>query len=122
MVKTIAGPLEMKDTRIELTENMKENLALGHSGGHIVENWDIPTLAGAGGIRSSTFDMAKFIYANLGYANTELTKTMELTHKVRHHKAGEMSVGLGWHIKEGANGDIIWHNGGTGGYRAFAGF
>ena len=122
MVKTIAGPLELKDTRIVLTEKMNENLALGHSGGHIVENWDIPTLAGAGGIRSSTFDMAKFISANLGYTNTELTKTMELTHKVRHHKAGEMSVGLGWHIKEGTIGDIIWHSGATGGYRAFVGF
>lgn len=122
MVKTIAGPLELKDTRIVLTEKMRENLALGHSGGQIVENWDIPTLAGAGGIRSSTFDMANFISANIGYTNTELTKAMELTHKVRHHKAGEMSVGLGWHIKEGSNGDIIWHNGGTGGYRAFAGF
>ncbi|PIB32664.1 serine hydrolase [Maribacter sp. 4G9] len=122
MVKTIADPLELKDTRIVLTEKMRENLALGHSGGHIVENWDIPTLAGAGGIRSSTFDMAIFISANLGYTNTELIKAMELTHKVRHNKAGELSVGLGWHIKEGSNGDIIWHNGGTGGYRAFAGF
>ncbi len=122
MVEVIAGPLEMEDTRIVLTDKMKKNLALGHSSGHVVENWDIPTLAGAGGIRSSTFDMAKFISANLGYGNTELTKTMEITHKARHHKAGEMSVGLGWHIKDGGNGDIIWHNGGTGGYRAFAGF
>ena len=64
MVKTIAGPLELKDTRIVLTEKMRENLALGHSGGQIVENWDIPTLAGAGGIRSSTFNMANFININ----------------------------------------------------------
>jgi tetratricopeptide (TPR) repeat protein len=33
-----------------------------------------------------------------------------------------MSVGLGWHVLKGKNGDVIWHNGGTGGYRAFAGF
>ncbi|WP_027066616.1 serine hydrolase [Maribacter sp. Hel_I_7] len=122
MVETIADPLEMKDTRVELTQKMKNNMALGHSGGHIVENWDISTLAGAGGIRSSTFDMAKFISANLGYIDSELNKSMELTHKVRHHKAGEMSVALAWHIKKGTNGDVVWHNGGTGGYRAFAGF
>lgn len=122
MVKTITGPLEMKDTRIELTDNMKDNLALGHSGGHVVENWDIPTLAGAGGIRSSTFDMAKFISANLRYTNTDLIKTMELTHKIRHRKAGGLSVAMAWHIRKGKNGDIIWHSGATGGYTAFAGF
>jgi tetratricopeptide (TPR) repeat protein len=47
---------------------------------------------------------------------------MKKTHEVRHDKAGGMSVGLGWHIVKGKNGDVIWHNGGTGGYRAFAGF
>jgi len=45
-----------------------------------------------------------------------------MTHAVRHNKAGNMRVGLGWHIKEGVDGDVFWHNGGTGGYRAFAGF
>ncbi len=122
MVQTIAEPLEMNNTRIEFTESMKENLALGHSGDKVVENWDIPTLAGAGAIRSSSSDMAKFISANLGYINTELYEAMELSHKPRHSKANGMSVGMGWHIKKGMQGDVIWHNGGTGGYRAFAGF
>lgn len=122
MIETIADPLDMNDTRIELTERMKENLALGHSGGEVVENWDIPTLAGAGAIRSSTSDMAKFISANLGYINTSLYEAMKLSHKVRHDKAGELSVAMGWHIKKGENGDMIWHNGGTGGYRSFVGF
>jgi D-alanyl-D-alanine-carboxypeptidase/D-alanyl-D-alanine-endopeptidase len=45
-----------------------------------------------------------------------------MTHQVRHDKAGNMRVGLGWHIAKGKNGDVIWHNGGTGGYRTFAGF
>lgn len=101
---------------------MLENLALGHAGGKQVENWDIPTLAGAGAIRSSTSDMSKFIAANLGYVKSPIAEAMELSHKVRHHKAGEMSVALGWHIKNGELGDVIWHNGGTGGYRAFSGF
>ncbi|MEZ4945611.1 MAG: hypothetical protein R2804_08795 [Cyclobacteriaceae bacterium] len=35
---------------------------------------------------------------------------------MRHDKA-EMSVGMAWHIKKGESGDVIWHNGGTGGYR-----
>ncbi|MDW3192906.1 MAG: serine hydrolase [Cytophagales bacterium] len=122
MVQTIADPLSMPNTRIAFTEEMKANLALGHSGGEIVENWDIPTLAGAGAIRSSTKDMIRFIAANLGYIKTPLRAAMDLSHQRRHDKAGEMSVGMAWHIKKGADGDVIWHNGGTGGYRTFAGF
>jgi hypothetical protein len=33
-----------------------------------------------------------------------------------------MEIGLGWFIKPKKGSEIIWHNGGTGGYRAFAGF
>ncbi len=122
MVRDIAEPLKMNDTRIEFTKGMKDRLASGHSGGAIVENWDIPTLAGAGAIRSSTSDMAKFISCNLGYIDTPLREAMEFSHKPRHQKAGTMSVAMGWHIKKGEKGNVIWHNGGTGGYRAFAGF
>ena len=122
VIQTIAAPLGMMDTKITFTKKMLENLALGHAGGKQVENWDIPTLAGAGAIRSSTSDMSKFIAANLGYVKSPIAEAMELSHKVRHHKAGEMSVALGWHIKNGELGDVIWHNGGTGGYRAFSGF
>jgi len=122
MVQTIAYPLEMKNTRIELTQRMKENLALGHSEGKVVENWDIPTLAGAGAIRSSTSDMAKFISANLGYMNSSLMEAMELSHQIRHDKAGETSIAMAWHIMKGDMGDVICHGGGTGGYRTFIGF
>ncbi len=122
MVQKIANPLNMNDTRVELTQRMNDNLALGHSGGKVVENWDIPALAGAGAIRSSSSDMAKFISANLGYVNTSLLKAMELSHQIRHDKAGEMSIAMAWHIRKGNKGDIICHGGGTGGYRTFIGF
>ena len=122
LVQHIAGPLGMTETRINLSNRMQAQLAPGHNDGNIVENWDIPTLAGAGAIRSSASDMARFIAANLGYIESPLKPALELSHKVRHAKAGMMRVGLGWHIKGGLKGDVYWHNGGTGGYRAFAGF
>lgn len=122
MIKTIAGPLQMKETKITLDSKMKKNLAVGYSDGKAVENWDIPTLAGAGAIRSSTSDMLKFLAANLGLTATPLQPAMNLTHQARHDKAGTMRVGLGWHIAKSKAGDVIWHNGGTGGYRCFAGF
>jgi CubicO group peptidase (beta-lactamase class C family) len=29
---------------------------------------------------------------------------------------------MGWHILSSPGGSIVWHNGGTGGYRTFLGF
>ncbi|HMG89199.1 MAG TPA: serine hydrolase [Chryseolinea sp.] len=122
MIKTIASSLQMKETKITFDDIMKKNLATGYSNGVAVENWEIPTLAGAGAIRSSTYDMLKFLAANLGLTKSPLQAAMNMTHQVRHEKAGNMRVGLAWHIAKGKNGDVIWHNGGTGGYRTFAGF
>ena len=122
VIEKICLPLGMLHTKITLDDNMKENLALGHNFGVEVPNWDIPTLAGAGALRSSLHDMLIFISANLGLINTNMREAMDLTHTIRHDKAGGSRVGLGWHITTGAEGDVIWHNGGTGGYRTFAGF
>lgn len=123
MLSKIANPLGMKETKITFDEKMKENLAMGYSQGVQVSNWDIPTLAGAGAIRSSVHDMLIFLQANMGLKKSKVYPAMQLSHQVRHDKpGGSTRVGLGWHISKGAEGDIIWHNGGTGGYRTFAGF
>lgn len=116
----ITVPLKMQETAITFTAQMKANLAKPHSQGLVVSNWDLPTLAGAGAIRSSTHDMLKYLEANLGLVKNPLTEAMVMSHYPRHDKSGR--VGLGWHIADGSQGDVIWHNGGTGGYRAFAGF
>lgn len=122
VIERIAAPLNMNETKVTLDDHMKSNLALGYNYGIKAKNWDIPTLAGAGALRSSVHDMLIFLAANMGLVKTEIYPSMELTHKVRHHKAGNARVGLAWHINKGAEGDVIWHNGGTGGYRTFAGF
>jgi D-alanyl-D-alanine-carboxypeptidase/D-alanyl-D-alanine-endopeptidase len=122
MIKTIARPLGMNETKNTFNDKMKKNLAMGYSQGKQVENWDLPTLAGAGAIRSSTSDMLKFLAANMGLTKTSLRQAMDKSHEVRHDKAGASRVGLGWHIMKGKNGDVISHGGGTGGYRTFAGF
>ena len=33
-----------------------------------------------------------------------------------------IEIALGWHIDKAHDGEIVWHNGGTGGYRTFIGF
>jgi hypothetical protein len=122
MIKTIAGPLDMDETKIELNGTMKKNLAIGHVMGTPVPNWDLPTLAGAGAIRSSIHDMLIFLANEMGLSTSPLSKAMELTQQIRHDKGHGNSLGLGWHISPGNEHKIYWHNGGTGGYRTFVGF
>ncbi|PHN03653.1 serine hydrolase [Flavilitoribacter nigricans] len=122
MLEKIAKPLGLQETTITLNPSQREQLAPGHRMGRPVSNWDIPTLAGAGAIRSSLHDMLLYLSANLGLQKSDLYPAMQLSHQARHDKAGNNRVGLGWHITEGSEGDVIWHNGGTGGYRTFAGF
>jgi CubicO group peptidase (beta-lactamase class C family) len=43
-------------------------------------------------------------------------------HVARKPAGNNMEIGLGWHIRNLPGRKIVWHNGGTGGYRTFAGF
>lgn len=122
MVKVIAKPLAMENTRIVFTTQMKKNLAMGHSNGLQVENWDLPTLAGAGAIRSTAVDMLKYLAVNMGLEKSSLYPAMQLSHQNSRSEDSSPIVGLGWHTIEIDGTEIIMHNGGTGGYRAFAGF
>lgn len=122
MVEVIAKPLGMENTRVVLTPQMKKNLAMGHRNGLEVENWDSPTLTGAGAIRSTAVDMLKYLAANMGIEKSSLYPAMQLAHKNSRSEDSNPIVGLGWHTLEQDGVQIIWHNGGTGGYRTFAGF
>lgn len=122
VLERIAKPLGMESTAIVFTDAMKVRLAKGHNEQlEEVSNWDLITLAGAGGIRSTTSDMVKFIKANMSNEDSALHKAMRLSHQIAYTKDGsDFQLGLGWHFA--SDNTVIWHNGGTGGYKAFAGF
>lgn len=118
--RRVLGPLGMRETAITLTPALKARLAPGHdTEGHVVPNWDLPTLAGAGALRSTALDMLTYLAANIDPAGP-----FRLA-QVSRHGAGSatMTIGLAWHILARPGGaGIVWHNGGTGGYRSFTGF
>lgn len=124
VVKRICEPLKMKDTRITLSAEQQTRLATGHSADlKPVANWDIPTLAGAGALRSTVNDMLLFAAANLGLIKTKLLPVLQKSHQIlRKTDSPELEVALGWHVRKKFGAEIIWHNGGTGGYRTFFGF
>lgn len=122
MLKTIAKPLGMDNTRIVLTPGMEKNLAMGHSMGIEVDNWTLPAIAGAGAIRSTAVDMLKYLAANMGIEKSDLYPAMELSHKYSGSGDGTITAGLGWFTIKVEGVDVVWHDGGTGGYMSFAGF
>jgi serine-type D-Ala-D-Ala carboxypeptidase/endopeptidase len=122
--RRILTPLGMSHTAITLTPAMRAKLAPGHNDeGSVVPNWDLPTLAGAGALRSNVSDMLTFVRANVDSMATPLSRTFRHAQAERHGTNNPaMKVGLGWHILAGSAGNTVWHNGGTGGYRTFIGF
>ncbi|HZI99262.1 MAG TPA: serine hydrolase [Gemmatimonadaceae bacterium] len=119
----ILDPLGMNDTRIELTPSMKQRMAQGFDAqGTPTHTWDLPTLAGAGALKSTANDMLKFLAANLDSTSTSVGKALAFA-KVARHDADRPgnSIGLAWHIVDVFGTRAIWHNGGTGGFRTFIG-
>lgn len=81
--------------------------------GKETSNWDFSVLVGAGGILSTTEDLAKFAVAQFDDSNQELKLTRMKTFEVDER----LTMGLGWHIvKSSVDNELYCHNGGTGGY------
>jgi D-alanyl-D-alanine-carboxypeptidase/D-alanyl-D-alanine-endopeptidase len=120
----IAKPLGMNSTGITLTPEMKARLAVGHNDTLApVPNWDFQVLAGCGALRSSTSDMLDFLAANLGYTKSPLAPAMASMLAVRRRTSVPgPDTGLGWLFANRDGKDIVWHNGGTYGYRSFVGY
>jgi CubicO group peptidase (beta-lactamase class C family) len=119
----ILQPLGMSMTGVTLTGDMREQLVAGHDmQGNVVPLWDLPTLAGAGALRSNMRDMLAFLGANFGPPTSLLERSMMASHEVRETAGPGMSIGLGWHILTVRDRKIVWHNGGTAGFRTFIGF
>lgn len=120
----ISDPLGMRSTRITLSDEMKARFAAGHDASmQRVAYWDLPTLAGAGALRSTANDLLTFVAANLGYQKSPLAPAMAAMLTMRRPTGSPgLEVGLGWHILTRDGHEIVWHNGGTGGFRSFIGF
>jgi CubicO group peptidase (beta-lactamase class C family) len=125
LVRTrVLGPLGMRDTTVTFSADQKRRLATGHNAALApVKNWDLDALAGAGALRSTANDMLKFLAANLELTDSPLKPAMRRMRAERHPTGTNgMDIMMAWHTLSGNGTEIIWHNGGTGGYRSFAGF
>jgi serine-type D-Ala-D-Ala carboxypeptidase/endopeptidase len=124
VTERITRPLGMDDTSIAVPEDELDRFAQGHNRrGRPVSNWDIPALAGAGALRSTVADLLRFLEAQLGAAPEPLAESIRMTHEPR-ARFGAFEVGLGWLMLPVRKRPftVLWHDGGTGGFRSVAGF
>ena len=122
--RRILGPLGMRSTMATLSSDAAGRLARGSADGSDVPNWDMSNAtAGAGALRSTAEDMLRFLSAAMGLTRTALDSAFRLS-AAPLYDAGVagMQIGLGWHIRDRNNIKVVWHNGGTGGYRSWAGY
>jgi CubicO group peptidase (beta-lactamase class C family) len=120
----ICRPLGMPDTIITPSDQQRTRLATGHTRrGRPVAPFQLPALAGAGALRSTAADLLCLLRATLDPAPTPLAAQLERTQLPRLGMAKHLEVGLGWLIAHppGSGGPVLWHNGGTSGFRSFVG-
>lgn len=124
LVERILRPLGMPDTRITLSEAQKARLAQGHEkDGRAVEYWHLPTLAGAGALRSDATDLFRYLSANLGSSGGALAPVLARTHPIRAPIDDTLAVALGWMVnRKNPQRPLWWHDGETGGFRSFVAF
>jgi CubicO group peptidase (beta-lactamase class C family) len=121
--KRILEPLGMTSSSITLSADQMKRLAPGYDAKlNPAKNWDLDALAGAGALRSTANDMLKFLAANMELTDTPLKAAMRRMRSVRKDTGSpNLEIAMAWHIFT-QYGDLYWHNGGTAGYRSFAGF
>jgi hypothetical protein len=108
----------MPDTTISLTPAMRARMAKPHTDAlQPTKLWDLPAVAGAGALRSDANDIMTFLAAAMGLKPSPLKPAFDDMLKVRRPAQGRAEVALGWHVIKLPDAEVVFHDGGTGGYR-----
>jgi serine-type D-Ala-D-Ala carboxypeptidase/endopeptidase len=118
----VLRPLELKDTFIAVPAAARARRAAGTTDDLApAPAWTFDALAGAGAVVSTVNDQLRLLDAELDAAEGStqaLRRAMKLTQEGQLDGVGE-NQGLGWMIDSAGR---YWHNGSTGGFRAYIGF
>lgn len=125
----VLHPLQLTDTVVNLTPAQQARFIPGHSGNLAPAHaWDLDALAGAGAVRSTAADMLRYLEAQLdpahvaaqGTAGRTLIAALKRSQELQADMDPTRRIAYAW-LHETASG-VYWHNGGTGGYTAYAFF
>jgi len=111
----ITTPLGMARTRLHPDAHQPGHTRRGRLRRQV---WTFEALAGAGALWSSVDDLALFVRANLEPPAGVLGEAIRLTQQPL-VKTGRMEQAMAWIKLSGKDGELLFHNGGTAGYRSF---
>ena len=117
VAERITGPLGMADTVIDLNPEQQTRFAVPYSDAKAVKPWRFAALAGAGALRSTAADLARFAQALMRPGDSPLQRAWALARQPRADMGGER-IGLAIMIGRRNGAVNYWHNGGTGGFRS----
>jgi serine-type D-Ala-D-Ala carboxypeptidase/endopeptidase len=120
----ICDPLGLPDTTFAVPgpsrgRTARDRMAQGYRRGRAVPDWHLGALAGAGALYSTAADLARLLQACLTPAASPLGPAIRATLTPRQPIPGG-EIGLAWHYAR--HGEVIWHNGMTGGFSAMVAF
>jgi CubicO group peptidase (beta-lactamase class C family) len=133
IVNRICHPLHLVSTRITLTPEMKQRLAIGHNdSGEPSLPWKLQAYSPAGDIHSTASDLLKYLSAQIALVPSSLTPLMENTHVIRfrdahgHPDFGNLGrIAMDWVDRDAyqpVGMELLGHAGGAGSYHAWVGF
>lgn len=112
-LREIAEPLGMASTAVTITPDMEARLVMPYArDGTPMKIWDIPTLEGAGALKSTVKDLLLFLRANLQDGHTEFARALVFAREAPgQHDEALARQGLGWFLR---HTDWFYeHTGGT---------
>ena len=124
VLRRICAPLGLESTRVAPTPAMRARLAPGHDA--VLEPappWPHSELAGSGALRSTARDVLAFLAAASGAHESPLAPAFASLLRVRRPTdAPGSEVAMGWFVQPNDGREVVWKDGATRGYQAFAGF
>ena len=132
--REVCLPLGMQDTTVTFDRSQAPRAAQGYRAvlrcGPVVlalrsDPWfKGNNLGGAGALRSTASDMLKYLQANMHPDGQPLEHALVESHRELFQEDERMALGMNWirTQSERLQQAMIWHNGGTGGFRSFIGF
>ena len=119
----VLDKLGMDSTCVHQCDEIRDQFAKPHALGELVDEVGLDDdMAGAGGVKSSGKDMLLFLSYAMDFEDSELHEAFELTQDANHQINEILYIGLGWHIIDDGERNIVSHNGATNGFASFVGF
>lgn len=119
ITKRVTSPLGMSRTYLAIPPDELPFVAQPHTKSlRATPLWTLSAIPGAGGLRSCMRDM--LLLASAALATTPPFFPF-MFHPLAEASGPDRSVGFGWILRNSSSYRAAWHNGGTGGSRAFLG-